>query len=127
MPRSLFVNLPVRDLGRSRAFFDALGFAFDAGYSDERAGALVVNDQACVMLLTDAFFSSFTKQPVPTSPGCVLTLSADSRDEVDRLVGAALSSGGSPAGERLQDGPLYGWSFLDPDGHHWEVIHLDVG
>lgn len=126
MSRSLFVNLPVRDLDRSVRFFEALGFAFDAGSTDERSAALVVNDLSCVMLLTDDFFTSFTHRSVPREPGCMIALSADSRDEVDRVVGTALARGGAPAGDRVEDGPMYGWSFLDPDGHHWEVIFMDA-
>jgi uncharacterized protein len=57
----------------------------------------------------------------------VIALSAESPDEVDELVGRALASGGAKAQERIADGPMYGWSFLDPDGHHWELIHMDLG
>jgi predicted lactoylglutathione lyase len=125
--RKVFLNLPVRDLGRSVAFFTGLGFAFDAQYTDERATAMVVNDDAFVMLLVEDFFSTFTGQPVPTTREAVIALSAASRREVDDLVQRALATGGAPAQARIVDGPMYGWSFLDPDGHQWELIHLDLG
>ena len=124
--RKLFVNLPVRDLGRSVAFFTGLGFAFDPQFTDERATAMVVNDEAFVMLLVEDFFSTFTGQPVPATREAVIALSASSRDEVDGLVAQALATGGAPAQEPMSDGPMYGWSFLDPDGHQWELIHLDL-
>ena len=123
-PRMIFVNLPVQDLDRSVAFFTALGFGFDAGFTDARAAAMVVNDEAFVMLLAREFFSTFTGQPVPPTREVVLALSAGSADEVDELVGRALVSGGAKAQDKISDGPMYGWSFLDPDGHQWELIHM---
>jgi predicted lactoylglutathione lyase len=125
--RKVFVNLPVRDLDRSIAFFTALGFTFDAQFSDDRATAMVVNDDAFVMLLVEDFFTTFTGQPVPATSEVVIALSAAGREEVDDLVGRALVAGGARAQDKVSDGPMYGWSFLDPDGHHWELIHLDLG
>lgn len=125
-PRKIFVNLPVADLGRSTAFFSALGFAFNAEYTDDRAAAMVVNDDAFVMLLVEDFFTTFTGQPVPTTREAVVALSANSPAEVDDLVGRALAAGGARAMDKLVDGPMYGWSFLDPDGHQWELIHMDL-
>jgi predicted lactoylglutathione lyase len=124
MKRKVFVNLPVRDLDRSVAFFTALGFTFDAQFTDERAAAMVVNDDAFVMLLVEDFFTTFTGQPVAETSEVVMALSADSPEEVDDLVGRALAAGGSTSQDRISDGPMYGWSFLDPDGHHWELIHM---
>jgi predicted lactoylglutathione lyase len=124
--RKVFVNLPVRDLDRAVGFFAALGFAFDAQFTDERATAMVVNDQTFVMLLVEDFFTTFTDQTVPETREVVIALSADSPGEVDELVGRALANGGAKAQDRISDGPMYGWSFLDPDGHQWELIHLDL-
>jgi len=126
MPRKMFVNLPVADLDRSVEFFTALGFSFNAQFTDEKATAMVVSDEAFVMLLVEDFFTRFTNQPVPSGNECVIALSADSPAEVDELVGKALAAGGSKAQDKLVDGPMYGWSFLDPDGHHWELIHMDL-
>jgi predicted lactoylglutathione lyase len=124
-PRKIFVNLPVKDLARSVRFFTALGFAFDAEFTDDRGTAMVVSDEAFVMLLVDEFFTGFTGQPVATTREVVIALSADSAAEVDDLVARALIAGGARAQDKVVDGPMYGWSFLDPDGHHWELIHLD--
>ena len=126
LSRKVFVNLPVRDLARSVAFFTGLGFTFDEQFTDERAAAMVVNDGAFVMLLVEDFFSTFTGQPVPATREAVIAVSARSREEVDDLVGRALGSGGARAQEPMADGPMYGWSFLDPDGHQWELIHMDL-
>ena len=124
--RKIFVNLPVRDLDRSVAFFTHLGFGFDPASTDDRATAMIVNDGAFVMLLVEDYFSTFTRQPVPTTRETVVALSAESPQEVDDLVMRALTAGGSPAQDRIVDGPFHGWSFLDPDGHQWELIHLDL-
>jgi uncharacterized protein len=124
--RKIFVNLPVRDLDRAVVFFTELGFGFDAAFTDRRAAAMAVNDDAFVMLLEEDYFSTFTGQPVPTTREAVVALSADSPEEVDDLVTRALAAGGAPAQDRISDGALYGWSFLDPDGHQWELIHLDL-
>jgi hypothetical protein len=122
--RKMFVNLPVRDLDRSVEFFTALGFTFDPEFTDERAAAMVVNDDAFVMLLVADFFATFTGQSVPSTREAVIALSAQSPDEVDDLVRRALAAGGATAQDKVSDGPMYGWSFLDPDGHQWELIHM---
>ena len=124
--RKVFVNLPVKDLDRSVRFFTGLGFAFNAQFTDSRSTAMIVNDDAFVMLLVEDFFTTFTGKPVPSPSEVVIALSAESPDEIDDLVGRALASGGAKAQEPIADGPMYGWSFLDPDGHHWELIHMEV-
>ena len=124
--RKVFVNLPVKDLDRSVRFFTGLGFAFNPDFTDDRAAAMVVNDETFVMLLVEDFFTTFTGKPVPPTTEVVIALSAESRAEVDDLVERALASGGATAQERIADGPMYGWSFLDPDGHHWELIHMEL-
>ena len=124
--RRIFVNLPVADLPRATAFFTALGFTFEPQFTDDRAAAMVVSDHAFVMLLVEDFFTTFTGQPVPATREVVVALSAESPAEVDALVGRALAAGGARAQDRISDGPMYGWSVLDPDGHQWEVIHMDL-
>jgi uncharacterized protein len=124
--RTVFVNLPVQDLDRAVTFFTALGFRFSAQFTDERATAMVVNDGTFVMLLVEDFFTTFTGEPVPATREVVIALSASSPDEVDELVARALAAGGSKAQDKISDGPMYGWSFLDPDGHQWELIHMEL-
>jgi predicted lactoylglutathione lyase len=126
MNRKIFVNLPVTDLDRSVGFFTGLGFTFNAQFTDDRAGAMVISEDAFVMLLVEDFFRTFTGTPAAQSSEVVIALSAGSPAEVDDLVARALASGGAPAQDKISDGPMYGWSFLDPDGHHWELIHMDA-
>lgn len=97
-PRKIFVNLPVRDLRASVAFFTALGFGFDARFTDETATCMVVNDDAFVMLLVERRFADFTTKAIcdaTTSTEAIIALSADSRAEVDDLVHRALAAGGT--------------------------------
>jgi predicted lactoylglutathione lyase len=126
--RAMFVNLPVRDLDRSVAFFRRLGFEFDPRYTDGDAACMVVGAGAYVMLLVERFFAQFTSRPVagPDAPTEVtLALAVASRAEVDALVGRALAAGATPAQPRADEFPMYGWSFHDLDGHLWELVCWD--
>jgi predicted lactoylglutathione lyase len=127
MSRMIFVNLPVRDLDRAVGFWTGLGFAFNPQFTDEQSTCMVISDHACVMLLTEPFFSTFTRKPVagPGQSETILALSAESREEVDRIVDAAVSTGGSAANDTQDGDYMYGRSFHDPDGHLWEVLSMD--
>lgn len=130
MARKIFVNLPVKDLTRSVDFFTKLGFDFNAQFSDDKAACMVVSDEAYVMLLVEPFYRTFTSKDVAdtaTHTEAIVALSADSRAEVDDLVNAALASGGQRSADPISDGPMYGWSFQDVDGHLWEVMYMDPG
>lgn len=127
-PRKMFVNLPVRNVKNTMEFFTALGFRFDPKFTDENAACMVVSDDAYVMLLAEPFFRSFTKREPPDTSRyteALLALSCESRAEVDELVRKAVSAGGSHAMDAMDQGFMYGWSFYDPDGHHWEVFWMD--
>jgi uncharacterized protein len=126
--RMLFPNLAVKDLDRSVAFFKGLGFTFDERFTDETATAMVVNEQAVVMLLTEARFKDFTKKELADprmQTEAIIALSADSREDVDAFADKALESGGSPANDPMELGFMYGRSFQDPDGHQWEIFWMD--
>jgi uncharacterized protein len=126
--RKIFLNLPVRDLKRSIEFFTRLGFSFNPQFTDENATCMIVSEEAFVMLLVEARFKDFTKKQIcdtRTQTEGIFAVSAASRDEVDSLVKAALAAGGTPASDPVDHGFMYGWSFHDLDGHHWEVIYMD--
>ncbi|APR86376.1 Glyoxalase family protein [Minicystis rosea] len=126
--RKIFVNLPVRDLPRSIAFFTRLGFSFDARFTDEQATCMIVSEEAFVMLLTHDRFKDFTKKPISDATQAtegLFALSCGSRAEVDEMVSTAIASGGSHAMPPMDLGFMYGWSFYDLDGHHWEVLYMD--
>ena len=126
--RKMFVNLAVHDLEKSKAFFSALGFSFNPAFTDDKAACLIVNDEAFVMLLTEPFFKTFTRREVCDTSRYtegLLAISCGSRAEVDDVVKKALGAGGQHAMDAQDHGFMYGWSFYDPDGHHWEVFWMD--
>jgi hypothetical protein len=126
--RKVFINLPVADLDKSVDFFTQLGFTFDPKFTDEKATCMNLSDEAFVMLLVTDRFKDFTKKDIgdaTRSTEVILALSAESRDEVDELVGKALAAGGQPSNDKMDLGSMYGWSFQDLDGHLWEVMHMD--
>ncbi len=124
----IFVNLPVADLPRSIAFYQALGFGVDRRFTDATAAAIVVSDTIHVMLLTHAKFAEFTPLPIGDAreqSAVLLALSVDGREQVDRLVAAAVAAGGSTFRPPEDHGFMYGHAFRDPDGHVWEPFHMD--
>ena len=128
MARKVFVNLPVRDLKRSMEFFSRLGFEFNPQFTDDNAACMVLSEEGFVMLLREPFFKTFTKKAVcdtSSQSEALVALSCESRAEVDSLVKKALANGGSTAMPPQDHGFMYGWSFYDPDGHHWEVFWMD--
>ena len=129
MPDKIFVNLPVKDLNASRQFYTALGFSVNEDFCDETAVSIVISENIHVMLLTYNKFKQFTSKEISdaTKTTEVLNaLSADSRDEVDAMVNAALNAGSKEASPTQDFGFMYGRSFQDPDGHIWEVFWMDT-
>jgi predicted lactoylglutathione lyase len=126
--RMIFVNLPVKDLDVSKRFFEGLGFAINPNFTDEKAACVVIEENICAMLLTEAYFKTFiTGEISDTARGVeVLTcLSCESREQVDQTLARALSGGGQ-AWRPTQDlGFMYSASFRDPDGHVWELAWMD--
>ncbi len=127
MARQIFINLPVADLPKSMAFFDALGFRNNPDFTDHTAACMVLDDTIYVMLLTHAKFREFTPKAIADSKAStevLLAVSCDSREEVDDLVRRAVAAGGSIYAEPQDHGFMYGHSFADPDGHQWEVFFM---
>ncbi|RYE87109.1 MAG: hypothetical protein EOP19_05120 [Hyphomicrobiales bacterium] len=128
MPQMIFVNLPVKDLDRSKAFFAALGFSFNPQFTDETAACMVISDTIFVMLLTHEKFANFSPKPIADTSRALqvlITLSRDSREAVDAIVAAALAAGGTTTDEPQDHGFMYDHSFLDLDGHAWGVMWMD--
>jgi predicted lactoylglutathione lyase len=126
--RKLFVNLMVKNLTRSIEFFKTLGFTFNPKFTDDKAACMVIREDAYAMLLTEPFFRGFTpREPCNTATHTegLFAWSCASREEVDATVNKALAAGGTHALEPKDHGFMYGWSFYDLDGHHWEVFWMD--
>jgi predicted lactoylglutathione lyase len=131
MPKMIFVNLPVADLPRSMAFYEAIGFTNNPMFTNDQAAAMAWSDEIVVMLLRHDFWKTFTPKAIPNakeSAQVMLCLSLDSAAEVDGMVEAAVAAGGSPEPTPKQDlGFMYGRSFEDPDGHIWENVWMNMG
>jgi predicted lactoylglutathione lyase len=129
MSRMMFVNLPVADLARSRAFLEALGAVNEPKFTDETAACMKLSDSIFVMILTHAKFTLFTPRPIADATAgseVILCLSAESRESVDSTVQRAVAAGGSADPAAKQDyGVMYGRSVADPDGHIWEIMWMD--
>jgi predicted lactoylglutathione lyase len=126
--RMLFVNIPVADLERSKAFFAKLGFSYNPMFTDKTAACMLVGEHAFVMLLSREKFAEFAKLPIadPTTHTLALyCFSVSSRDEVDTVSAAALAAGGSEADDAEDYGFMYSRSFFDLDGHGWQVMWMD--
>ena len=128
MIRQIFVNLPIKDMARTRAFWEAMGFSFNPRFSNDQGACLVIAENIQVMLLVEPFFQGFTKLPVAdaTKTTEVLTaLSCDSRDEVETLVARAVAAGASTPNAPMDHGFMFQHGFADLDGHQWEVFWMD--
>jgi predicted lactoylglutathione lyase len=127
--RQIFVNLPVKNLKRSIEFFKKLGFSFNPQFTDENATCMIVDDNIYVMLLVKKFFKGFIpgKEIADTSRSAevLVALSLGSRNDVDRMIGNAVTAGGNQYREAEDHGWMYARAFQDLDGHIWELIHMD--
>lgn len=125
--KHIFVNLPVKDLDKSMAFFNDIGFEFNEQMTDKNAACMIVGPNMYVMLLVEEFFKTFSKKQLAdarTSTEVIVSISTDSRADVDELVNDALIAGGAASGEKMDTEFMYGWSFEDIDGHLWEVMYM---
>ncbi len=130
MPRMIFVNLPITELARSIAFYEAAGATQEPKFSDDKTMCMVFSDTIFVMLLTHEKFAQFTRRPIADAHATVQTLlclSAESREHVDTIVDTAAQAGGAGDPNPPQDyGFMYCRSIEDPDGHIWEIMWMDA-
>lgn len=127
-PRMIFINLPVRDLPRSIAFYEATGASVNPHFTDDTAACMMISETIFVMLLTHEKFASFTPRRIigRDSVEALLCLSCPSKQAVLDQLEAAVAAGGRADPIAEQDhGFMYGRSYEDPDGHIWEVMWMD--
>lgn len=129
MKTSIFINLPVSHLAKSKAFFGALGFTFNQQFTDETAASMVIDDNIYYMLLTGNKFQSFIKDRAIADSNLVTesinALSVDSREAVDAFLDKVMMAGGTAFREPEDYGYMYARSFCDLDGHIWEIFWMD--
>lgn len=129
MTKSIFINLPVRDLAKSTAFYEALGFTRNDMFSDDNASSMMWSENIVVMLLVRDYYSTFTTKPIAdahTTSAMLIALSQDSREDVDAIVEKAGANGGQADVRAPQDlGFMYGRSFADPDGNVFEPMWMN--
>jgi len=127
MNTQIFVNLPIKSMARSRAFFESLGYSFNPQFSNDQGACLVISEHIYVMLLVEPFFQTFTKKAIvdaTKSTEVLVCLSCESHAEVDGLVAKALAAGGKTPNPPVDHGFMYSHGFEDLDGHLWELVHM---
>jgi predicted lactoylglutathione lyase len=127
MSTKIFVNLPVKNLSKSMQFFNALGWTFNPQFTDQTAACLVISDDIYAMLMTHEKFARFTNKSIADSSvaEALIAIGVDNKADVNRIADAALGAGGSEPKPPQDYGFMQLRSFLDLDGHHWEVMHMD--
>jgi uncharacterized protein len=129
MTKTIFINLPVTDLAKSKAFYEAIGFTNNPQFTDATSACMVWSEAINVMLMTHDKWRTFTKRPIPpsTSSEVMLAVGCDSRKQVDAMNTAAAANGGTADINPKQDhGFMYNRNLADPDGHVWEAMWMDM-
>ncbi|SHF81633.1 VOC family protein [Flavobacterium defluvii] len=128
METKMYLNLAVKDLHKSVNFFNELGFSTNLKFTNEKAACIIIGENINIMLLVEEFYQTFTDKQIcnsHTTSEALISISLPSKKEVDEMVVKAVKAGGTDY-KRSQD---YGWmyqkTFLDPDGHHWEIFYMD--
>lgn len=128
MGTKIFVNLPVKDLNKSKEFFAKLGFAFNPQFTNQNAACMIISEDNYAMLLVESFFKTFTKKEIvdaKKNTEVLIALSAENKAKVDETLGKALAAGAKEPRAPQDHGFMYGRSFEDPDGHNWEIFWMD--
>jgi len=128
MSMNVYVNLPVKDLEKSKKFFSKLGFEFNEKFSDEKCGCMIVGGDNYVMLLAEEFFKTFTKKEIcdaAKATEVIVALEVENREKVDELFNKAIAAGATENVEPMQEKFMHQCNFQDLDGHIWEVFYMD--
>ncbi|MDQ8733223.1 VOC family protein [Paenibacillus sp. LHD-38] len=125
---NIFVNLPVKDLNKSVAFFTKLGFEFNPQFTDENATCMIIGENIFAMLLVEDYFKTFIDKEIADASKTaevIVALSAESREQVNDIVNKALAADAKPYRDPVDHGFMYSWSFQDPDDHLWELVFME--
>jgi uncharacterized protein len=129
MAKKIFINLPVADLKKSMNFYTAIGFTYNPTFTDETAACMVLSGEIYVMLVTHKKLATFTKKEILDAKkfvGAINSISVDSLDEVNTMANNALNNDGIEPSPPTDYGFMQQRSFEDLDGHHWEVLYMDI-
>jgi len=127
--KSIYINLPVKDLNKTRDFWTKLGFSFNPKFSNDKALSLILNEGSIyAMLITHEFFSTFTNRPIAdgSTTQVLINIQVESREKVDEIMRIALANGGTRYRNSEEADWMYYDSFADLDGHQWEVAYMDL-
>ncbi|MET3029231.1 VOC family protein [Flavobacterium sp. UW10123] len=128
MKTKIFLNLAVKDLNSAVSFYNGLGFSTNPKFTNEKGACLVIDENIFVMLLVEEFYQTFTKKQIcdpKTTSEALMAISVDTREQVDEMMEKAIKSGGTDYNQAQDYGWMYQKTFLDVDGHHWEVFFMD--
>ena len=128
MSNKIFVNLPVKDLTKSMAFYKALGFSFNPQFTDDTAACMVISEHNYAMLLTHEKFKSFATKPIPdahATTGVLVAIALDSKAAVEDMAAKAVKAGGKEPMPKADYGFMVQHTFEDPDGHTWKPFWMD--
>ncbi|WDF64190.1 VOC family protein [Flavobacterium sp. KACC 22763] len=128
MKTKIFLNLAVKDLNRAVSFYNGLGFSTNPKFTNEKGACLVIDENIFVMILVEEFYQTFTKKQIcdsTTTSEAIIAISVDTREQVDEMMEKAIKSGGTDYNQTNDYGWMYQRTFLDVDGHHWEVFFMD--
>lgn len=128
MATKIFINLPVKDLNKSISFFSELGFSFNQQFTNDKGTCLIIGENINVMLLLEEFYATFTSKQIcnaQTTSEVLISISLETRTIVDEMIAKAVMAGGTEYTETKDYGWMYQRTFLDIDGHHWEVFFMD--
>ncbi len=129
MHSNMFVNLPIRDMARTRAFYEKVGYSFNPQFTNDQGACMVVGENIFVMLLVESFFQTFTKKPISDatkSTEVLVCVSCNSRAEVDEIVAKAVAAGAKTPNAPQDHGFMYSHGYEDLDGHIWELAYMDM-
>jgi predicted lactoylglutathione lyase len=130
MATKIFVNLPVKDLEKSKEFFTKIGFTINPQFTDDKAACVVISEDIFAMILREEFFKTFIPRTeiadATKATEVLVALSAESKEGVDELANKAIAAGGSQLREPEDHGFMYSRSFQDLDSHIWEVVWMDM-
>jgi predicted lactoylglutathione lyase len=131
MAKQAFINIPVSDLAKSTAFYEALGFTKNDDFSDENASSMMWSDEIIIMLLTKDFYKKFLRQravaDTQATSGVLIALSLDTKEAVQTFADTAKENGGDYYRVEMgaPENMMFGYEVIDPDGNQLEPVWMN--